>query len=607
MYFANPLGLLALLALPAIVVIHMYHRRFEPLYVAGAHLWGAITETQAPGRKRQRLPFTASLLLELLAALLIALLLSQPRFGEFDRVEHVVVVLDNSASMQAAPAGDPSFREAVLSDLQSRAEALGRNSRYTVILTGRRPVMLAGPAIQWSDVLPRLAEWKPAATAHDFELAWDLASQLAADSGRVVFYTDSLPPDDEPTPRNMELVSIGRPTQNVAITDARWTFDPAQSTGRVFLRVANLGRQTAECEVSGRTAQSDVFRRSLSLPAGSEVPLETEVPGGLGRLTVEAQAVGDGLSVDNTVTLIEPSVRMLTLAITLPTEDFAYDALQRVLRTMPGVQFGDAASAQLVFSPGGVLPESRPALWWFGVGPLDPSDAARQAAKDLAGPFLLEKRNPLLDGVALDGVIWGGVQSIAGSITPIISAANSLLLGRLNGTQATAYVCNIDLERSNLTESPDWPILIQNLIELRRSALPGLRRWNYRLNEDIQFRLFEGNADPAGESSAELTLVHGNSSRPLARTSVVELPPLDDTGVYELRDGERVIGQFAVNFHDPQESDLTDLSAGIRPPAEPQTATGFEIDNRYSWVWLLGIVLVLVVVLLDWRVLKRSV
>ncbi len=97
MYFANPIGLLGLLSLPAIAIIHLYHRRFPPRLVAGLHLWGEEVRQPTAGRKREQLPITPSLLLELLAALVLSLILSQPRFGEMDEVPHLIAVLDTSA------------------------------------------------------------------------------------------------------------------------------------------------------------------------------------------------------------------------------------------------------------------------------------------------------------------------------------------------------------------------------------------------------------------------------------------------------------------------------------------------------------------------------
>ena len=72
MSFANPWGLLALTALPVIAAIHLFHRRYPRLEVSGLHLWGVAQMTHTPGRRRERLPITASLILELLAALVLA-------------------------------------------------------------------------------------------------------------------------------------------------------------------------------------------------------------------------------------------------------------------------------------------------------------------------------------------------------------------------------------------------------------------------------------------------------------------------------------------------------------------------------------------------------
>lgn len=601
MSFANPWGLLGLLALPVIVAIHLYHRRFPRLEIAGLHLWGAETDVRSPGRRPERLPITASLLLELLAALLLSLLLAQPRFGEENTVPHVIAVLDNSASMSARPADGASFRERAVELLRERVEDLERGSVVTLILTGRRPVMLAGPAIPWDEARDALENWQPSLPRHDFRPAWDLAAQLAGESGRLLFVTDRLPDDATPVPESLETISVGRPLDNVAIIAARWSFDAERNTGRIYLRIGNLGREQTQATIRGRANEQTIFSRTVTLPAKGEKPLQAEVPGGLARLAVDVQAAGDGLELDNTVTLIEPKVRLVNVALTLPEDDPARRPLRRVLDVMPELQFTDPDAADLLIGPAGQLPPSRPGLWWLGVGPLDRSEKAREEAKAMAGPYVLEQRNPLLDGITLDGIIWSGVQPIDFAVTPLVSAGAHPLLARLDGTRTRAYLLNADLARSNLTESPDWPILLNNFVELRRQNLPGLRRWNYRLNEDIRFRLTEGEPD---DSARELTLRHQGRERPLARSAVVEVPPLEEPGVYEIRDEEKLVGRFAVNFHDRDESRLTRLGEGRREPAKTARAAQIALDDPHSWIILLGILLLLIVVFLDWKVLR---
>lgn len=357
-------------------------------------------------------------------------------------------------------------------------------------------------------------------------------------------------------------------------------------------------------ELVGRTGQTVVFQRSATLPEQGGTAFEADVAGGLRHLTVAVSALDDGLAIDNRVELVEPQVRTVTAAIDLQQADAAR-AILRVLDALPDVELADMAASNLAFLPAGTLPESNSRRWWAGIGPMSTADSDLEAAKDIVGPYLLDKRQPLLEGVVLGGVVWGGVQPLTYEVTPLISSGNLILLSRLNGTRTVGFVFNIDLSRSNLTESPDWPILLTNLVELRRESLPGLARWNYRLGEEVRFRLFEGE----GEGSAgagSLGLVHEGRTRPIARTSLVELPLLEETGIYEIKDGENFIGNFAVNFFDAEESDLRNLVPGRRASKSPASIGSIALDNPYSWAILAALLLILAAVLMDWFVVKRT-
>jgi len=265
-----------------------------------------------------------------------------------------------------------------------------------------------------------------------------------------------------------------------------------------------------------------------------------------------------------------------------------------------------ADEADLVITRAADSPSADSAAWWLGIGPIDPSEAARKAAKNLLGPYILERDHPLLEGVTLDGVIWAGVQPVKSSNTPLISVGRTPLLAQLAGVSRPAYLLNIDLAGSNLGESPDWPILISNLLELRRADLPGLNRWNYRLGEGVRFRLSPTQAEGEEADSAELTLVHGGVARPLPRGRIVDVVPPAHSGLYEIRDGNQIVGQFAVNFEDAEESNLSGLFPGLRAPTAPQPTAVYEIDPQYSWILLGATFLVLVLLLVNWWWLAAS-
>src|SRR5690606_13378654 len=151
----------------------------------------------------------------------------------------------------------------------------------------------------------------------------------------------------------------------------------------------------------GTTNQQTIFEQQISLDADSAAPFELNVPGGIGRLTLNANAPGDGLSVDDTVTLVEPKIRLLSIAVTLPDDSAEQRLVQRALAAMPDVQLGTPDRAHLLIGPAGELPQPRGDLWWLGIGPLNPSPLVRKQARDLLGPYLIEKQHPLLDGVVL--------------------------------------------------------------------------------------------------------------------------------------------------------------------------------------------------------------
>ncbi len=603
MYFANPLGLLGLLALPAIVGIHMFHRRFPPLLVGGAYLWGVETRISSAGRRRDRLPITTSLILELLAALLITLALSEPRVSDMASARHLVIVLDDSASMRGLREQGLTFRDVAVAEIERRVNQEDRSVRLTLIRSGIQPTLMGTRAMDWIDASRVLAAWDPRAARHDFQSAWDEAIQVLGSEGEFLFLTDDMPEPIESVPAQMEVVAMGRKLENAAISAARWTFDSQSGEGSIFFRLSNYGEEPITLAVLGTAQEQTIFEQSVTVDAGDERPFETTVPSGLGRLRITIASPDDGLATDNEVVLVEPAVRTVTIHTALPADSRELELLQRVLVAIPEWQPGPPDEAHLWITSAAAMPPSRDDLWWLGIGPIDPSEEARTTARDLAGPYVIEKQNLLMDGIVLGGVVWGGVQPLELSMVPVISSGATVLMGQLIGTETLGYLMNIDLARSNLGDSPDWPILFVNLIENRRLALPGLRRWNYRLNEEVGLRL-----DPLEtEDIADLQLVEPDGTRRTLirdRNHFVEVTRLDQTGVYTIEEGEQLHGTFAVNFFDPIESELTSLQPGTHQPTQTWEPTRISLDNPYSWLIVLAILLILASILYDWHVLR---
>lgn len=602
MAFANPWGLLGLLSLPIIVGIHMFHRRFPRLEIAGSHLWDLDAQTVTPGRRRERLPITRSLLFELLAAFVLSMILAQPQVTHLTTATHLVVILDDSASMSATLSDGRTIRDHCVEQLEQRIDQLGRNVVVTLVLTGRRTENLSGTAVPWNEARERLELWQPGSPDHDPGSAWDIGAQLAGDSGQLLFLTNRMPAEDVNLPDLMEVLSIGEPMNNGSIELARWTVDSRTGEGQLYVRLRNHGIQSCQATLIGRSAEKIVVDQTVQLPPRDSKPLEIPVGQGIRRLQLELVVADDPLNLDNQVILIEPRQRRVRVAVNLDTASPAYRFVDRVLSVLAGVDRVDSGTADLVIDSATRRPGSNRELWWLGIGPLRESATAQEAAEDLAAPFLVDSQSMLLDGLVLGGIVWGGAQPVDDELIPLVSADRLPLIGRLQGTLTNAFLMNIDLARSNLPDSPDWPVLLANLVEMCRADRPGLKRWNYRLNESFQFRMAN-----RGDTNEPFRLVRGDDERLLSwdRNDVIEVNGIDVPGEYELRRGETVWDRFSVNFYDPLQSDLTRLQAGERLPlADDQQP--FRLENAYTWLMLAGVLIVLLVTLKNWSELRSS-
>ena len=602
MYFANPLGLLGLLGVPVILAIHLFRQRFPPLVIAGAHLWGVESRVTTAGRKLDRLPVTATLILELLAALLLSLGLSQPRIGMSADVSHLIVALDDSASMQASPSGQPTVRDRVIAELENRMQGPGSSALITLIRSGPQPMLLGKRGMTWSEARTALNEWQPLASEHDFRPAWDEAAQVAGLEGRFLFLTDSIPDAETELPGNLELLALGRPLENVAISAAGWDFDSQAAEGELFFRVANYGRQAQMVAVTAAASGNPLFERSTEIAAGGETPFHFAVPGGLGGLDLEIAVDGDGLQLDNRVTLIEPKIRTVHADIDLPSSA-DNDLVRRVLSVLPDVELASSTQTDLLISGANQQPDSIPRQWWFGMGPLATGDAGTVESTAVTGPYILNKQHPLLEGITMNGVIWGGIQQTDLELTLLVSCNRRPLLAQLSNLETTAFLMNIDLAQSNIMRTLDWPVLLANLVEMRRDALPGLRRWNYRVDETVNLSIplpepvEAAGLELFGPDGAERSLIRD-------RDDTISITRLREPGIYRINEQDETLGEFAVNFFDPLESSLNDITPGERAPVVSTSPTTIRIDDPYTWLIMLAVLLVLAALLIDWYILR---
>ena len=555
MIFATPLGLLALLAIPAIVAIHLFRRRFPVRSIAGLFLWGVIRQTPEGGGRITRLPITRSLILECVAALTLALILAGARISPAGVSQHLVVLLDDSASMAASATAGDSPRDRAVRRVLAELGRLRAGARITLIRSGDRPAILAGPASYIVEARPALDAWMPEAPHHSMALGLRLARELAGRTGTLMVMSDMpAAPRGEEHFEGGVWVALGDRVDNVGITAAQRTTAPEDNRSVVSLTMASNMSAATTRRLSVHAGDNEVLARDLSVPPGAS-SLTLPIPAGLPAVRVALSE--DGLRRDNDVMLAEPRARIVAIDNQLP-EGRGRDAVMRALDAVSGVT--RSASGHLTFIDAAALDQpSTTDVWRIGFGRPSPTWVAPGEPKDFVGPFVLEKRHPLLLGMTLGGVVWTGAAPIAsGVVRPIVSTGDQVLAGIATGPTfagRTAILLNIDLDRTNLIRSPDWPILISNLVEMRRQQLAGPERWNYRSGEWVRVRL---DRDP----KAQLRFRCGAVERTLPAGRLIEFIAPSPGGLLQILDGDEVLFEIGVNFLDEMETALSDRSTG---------------------------------------------
>jgi Ca-activated chloride channel homolog len=553
MIFATPWGLLALLAIPSIIAIHLFRRRFPVRPIAGLFLWQIARQTPEGGGRITTLPISTSLLLECLAALALALILAGARVRPSTVSQHLVVLLDDSASMAAVNANGESTRDRAVRRLLAEIDRLPSGARVTLIESGERPAILAGPAVLALEARTALKSWTPQAQHHAMSLGVRLARELAGEAGVVLVVSDvAAPARGEANFENGLWVSLGEPVVNVGITAAQRTVPQDDGRGTAVITVTSNAASAAKRRLTIRAGDQQVLAQDLTVPPGSS-SLTLPVPAGLPAVRV---SVGDdGLRRDDEVVLAQPRPRTVAVENRLP-EGRGRTALINALNALSGIT--NAESGHLAFITGAELGRPRATdVWRAGFGQPPATWMTPGAPQDFIGPFILEKRHPVLAGMTLDGVVWSGAVSLTpGTVRPVISNGDRMLAGMVTNpaVAGTAILFNLDLDRTNLIRSPDWPILISNLIEMRRQSLPGPDRWNYRSGEWIRVRL---DRDPKGP----LRYRCGGLERTLPPGRQVEFIAPSPGGLLQILEGDQLLFEVGVNFLDEVETALANQSS----------------------------------------------
>jgi hypothetical protein len=569
----HPWALWGLLAVPALAAVYLFRNRFRRHPVSSLMLWAETRESRAGGTRLDRLQMPLLLLLEVLAVVLLVLTAADPQVRTAQGARPLVVVLDDSFSMRAG--GDDSARDRAAKAI---GEELRRSPPYSIrlVLAGERPQVLGEPVHTAGEAVALLSGWTCKAPAARLDEAITLATELGGELALLLVVTDHEPGRGTvPDRGRVRWWAFGSPRPNFAFVQA--VRSSRGGPDRCLLEVANLAPEprATTLVVEAGTPPQAVRRSPLALGAGETRRVVLQLDDGTPAL--RARLDDDDLAIDNQVTLL-PAVERPARVEVRVREEALRGPVEKALRSVRGAVLTDVRP-EIVFTD---EEGEEPGRDVWVVRLLAEKDAAAYA-----GPFVLDRAHPLTEGLSLQGVVWGAGKAERLPGLPVIMAGNVPLVTDVESVGLHREVrLRLRPDLSTLPDSPNWPILVYNLVQWHGSLAPGLSRPNVRLGEETVLTL------AADRESVQL-VGPGGGARALPVQGRRVVARAEDVGVYELRAGEGKF-PFAVNALSREESDLTACATGRWGDWLDETSLRLEYQS-VAWVLLVLLLAVLTV------------
>lgn len=632
MTFLAPLGLLALLTLPIILLLHLRRERLRRVAVPSIILWQHLAPAAGKQRKRM-LPITWLLVLHLLIAALISFALGQPEWlGQLlgQGQQHLIVIVDTSTSMAAQENSSTTRLDQARDQIGALLTNMGSDDQLSLIAVDSHARLLTtGNYDNSADVVTVLGDLEAMGTGTALDEALTIA-QVAQESSRtsnnrVVIISDLEAPEDAGFPADrFEWIRVGRNTENQAIVTLAAHPQRGTTGYDVYARVVNYGDLSVLTTLNLFADDELLNTRSVDLQAGGEAELTWSLPAGIEVLRAELDTK-DALAVDNIARLSLTQSR--SVRVLLVSEE--NEALNRVLDIIPDLDVTTVSPAEYPTSPlaasadltifnaalpteypeGSVLlinpPPVENAFFSIEAAPVaaEPADDTLPAIPPHIEITLPNGTQSMLAGLSLGSVDFGPLPRIEpppwAEVEALADDVPVILRGRTGDSEIAVWA--FDLAQGNLTSKLAFPLLTARTIRHLMTPSP----------------------------PASLLVGQALTFQPSSRTDTIEVRSPDDQtrqlpaarsvsidgffrqpGLYNLLEqaGNDLVyeGTIAVNAGTPLESDLrsrplplteSPYVATQRPSAASGESTVQE-NSEAIWPWFA--MAALLTMLIEW-------
>lgn len=592
MILTNPLGLLALLGIPAVLLIHFLQRQARVIPVSTLFLLEQTQRESTSGRRFDRLTNSIPLWLQLLIVFLLTWLLVEPRYPRPTSTQQIAIVMDSSASMSV-------FKEKLRNTLDSEIPKLKGPATqvqlYLLASDPNAPLLYSGTNID--EALAAVEKWSPTAGALDPGPALRLARSRIRREGLLIYATDSFSEETQ-LPFDAQLLAVGSPTANLGFTGIAFSED--LKAWQATVRNYSDTETSSQWQVAFPDGSLSEMRPLVLAPNGLTT-LTGTFPEGVNAVTV--QLAGDAFTLDDRLPIVQPRPKQLLTASVLPPKFRDFE--KRFLAFFPNLGATPSATALPDLTLAAydpllpILPETHSIITI--------NESAR-SRRFLSGGIVAEP-HPLTDGLN-----WQSLQSRETIAFPI-TASDTVLLWQgqrplivlretssstatdeqPNSTKPNSHlIFNFDLSLSNALKLPSTVILLHRFTSSLRDHKVAYEAVNTETNQEIKI---------AKTPQKELTLTTTDPetrevvTRILKDNEALRAPALP--AIFLIKQGDTTLLESASYFADTREADLREANSVNELNA--LAATSIQQNTSEDHLWPLWTLLALAALLSAWH------
>jgi len=473
-----------LLLLPVLLfLIYLLTHRPQPLTVSSERLWRGFSGLSAQRRRPKLPPASAALILGLLVLVGLALAAAGPWKVEEKPEPAIAVVVDLSPSMGVSEgsAGSRRIDLARQAALAILSEASATPYRLLLLAGGRVETVFSVPG---DDSPFEAALSGSELSVHDVDLSRLTAAAAALvaskGGGRLTVISDFSgprfrPPEFDEEEIALELVSVGHPAPNLALTSLAVS-RLLTPDGRVeaVATVRNAGSRPATTSLDATLDGAGLQQTTLTLAAGERATWSFRVVPGGGQLLEVRMAPGGALAGDDLLSHRLPGVYSLRVQ----GDERPAPSIEAAVEVIAAGASGSRVSTPvaLYFDR---LPDSLPARWLYIAKPVRaPAGTPRPVALDIVEPGgeFLQRYDPIL---VPDLAEMPLAEPPRGSI-PLALVAGRPAIAWVGDSASQGVWCGVPLATSDLARRGLLPLFLGDLLDL----LDGGPQIDGRLLED---------------------------------------------------------------------------------------------------------------------------